>query len=121
MPMISRIACLGGIYSNHLALEAALRDISRRGVDAIYCLGDLGGFGPYPDRIFPLLEKYQVQCIQGNYDHSIGHGLDDCQCGYTDPQDNYYAQVSYDYTLANTSRQNRDFLRDLPDQLQLPL
>ena len=119
--MISRIACLGGIYSNHLALEVALRDISQRGVDAIYCLGDLGGFGPYPDRIFPLLEKYQVQCIQGNYDHSIGHGLDDCQCGYTDPEDNYYAQVSYDYTLANTSRKNRDFLRDLPDQLQVSL
>lgn len=119
--MISRIACLGGIYSNYLALEVALRDATQRGVDAIYCLGDLGAFGPYPDRVFPLLDQYDVQCIQGNYDHSIGHALDDCQCGYTDPQDNYYAQISYDYTLANTNTQNREFLRNLPPQYQLSL
>ena len=119
--MISRIACLGGIYSNHLALEAALQDISQRGVDAIYCLGDLGAFGPHPDRVFPLLDKYQVQCVQGNYDHSIGHALDDCQCGYTDPTDNYYAQISYDYTLANTSSHNRARLRNMPTQRHVSL
>lgn len=119
--MISRIACLGGIYSNHLALEAALRDASKRGVDAIYCLGDLGAFGPHPDRVFPLLDQYQVQCIQGNYDNSIGHALDDCQCGYTDPEDNYYAQISYDYTLEKTSNRNRELLRSLPAQLEVLL
>jgi len=37
----TQVAFLGGIYSNYLALEAALYDISNRGVDAIYCLGDL--------------------------------------------------------------------------------
>ena len=75
----------------------------RRGVDAIYCLGDLGAFGPFPDRVFPLLhEQRQVQCLQGNYDHSIGNGLADCQCGYTDPRDNYFAQISYNYTLNDT-------------------
>ena len=52
----NRIALLGGIYSNYLALEVALRDINYRGVDAIYCLGDLGAFGPFPDRVFPLLD-----------------------------------------------------------------
>src|SRR6516225_6997616 len=52
-----RIAVLGGIYSNYLALEAALRDVRRRGVDACFCLGDLGAFGPHPDRIFPLLHE----------------------------------------------------------------
>ncbi|MFP6671085.1 MAG: metallophosphoesterase family protein [Pirellulaceae bacterium] len=119
--MISRIACLGGIYSNYLALEAALQDASHRGVEAIYCLGDLGAFGPHPDRVFPLLDKYQVQCVQGNYDHSIGQGLDDCQCGYTDPTDNYFAQISYDYTLANTSSQNRALLRNMPAQRHVSL
>src|SRR5690606_24687526 len=95
----ARIALLGGLYSNYLALEAALAKIARRGVDAVYCLGDLGAFGPHPDRVFPLLEQSGVVCIQGNYDHSIGHQLDDCRCGYTDPRDNYFAQISYDYTL----------------------
>ncbi len=115
----NRIAVLGGIYSNYLALEVALRDIDSRGVDAIYCLGDLGAFGPFPDRVFPLLDTQNVQCIQGNYDHSVGHALDDCQCGYTDARDNYFAQKSYDYTLSHTSDTNRSFLRDLPKQRQL--
>jgi predicted phosphodiesterase len=114
-----RIALLGGIYNNYLALDAALLDIGRRDCDEIFCLGDLGAFGPFPDRVFPLLDQYDVRCVQGNYDDSIGHGLDDCQCGYTDPRDNHYAQISYDYTLANTSVDNRAYLRSLPPEIRL--
>jgi len=118
---MSRIACLGGLYSNYLALACALADARRRGVDAIYCLGDMGAFGPHPDRVFPLLDQFGVQCLQGNYDDSIGNSLDDCQCGYTDPRDNHFAQISYDYTLAHTSEENRRFLRTLPQQVRLEL
>ncbi|MEQ8789412.1 MAG: metallophosphoesterase family protein [Pirellulaceae bacterium] len=117
----TRVACFGGLYSNYLALGEALADARRRGVDAIYCLGDMGAFGPHPDRVFPLLADNEVVCLQGNYDDSIGNQLDDCQCGYTDPRDNHFAQLSYDYTLANTSELNRRFLRDLPRQVRLEL
>src|SRR5688572_30603193 len=118
---MSRIAVFGGIYNNYLALEAALKDAHKRGVDAIYCLGDMGAFGPHPDRVFPLLREHDVQCIQGNYDHSIGHELPDCQCGYTDPRDNHFAQLSYAYTLANTSPVHRAWMRELPAQRRLTL
>ena len=74
MPDRMRIAVFGGVYNNYLALEAALADARSRGVDAVYCLGDLGAFGPHPDRVFPLLHEYGVLCIQGNYDNSIGEG-----------------------------------------------
>src|SRR5437879_8242310 len=86
MPELSRIAVFGGIYSNHPALAAALHDARGRGVEAFYCLGDLGAFGPSPDRVFPLLWEWGVACIQGNYDNSIGNDRADCQCGYTDPR-----------------------------------
>jgi predicted phosphodiesterase len=121
MPDANRIAVFGGIYSNYLALEAALRDAQSRGVDALYCLGDLGAFGPYPDRVIPLLHKHRVQCIQGNYDNSIGNELADCQCGYTDPRDNYFARISYDYTFTHTSPMNRAWMKALPGQLRLQL
>jgi predicted phosphodiesterase len=114
-----RIACFGGIYSNHLALNAAIRDARARGADKIYCLGDFGGFGPHPDRSLEILRNEQVECIQGNYDHSIGHALDDCQCGYTDPQDNHFAQISYDYTLAKTDPAHCQWMRALPASLRL--
>lgn len=115
---VTRVALFGGLYSNYLALEAAIADARRRGVDGMFCLGDLGAFGPHPDRVFPLLHENNIACVRGNYDDSIGRGLADCQCGYTDPRDNYFAQLSYDYTLAGTSKANREWLRSLPDQIR---
>jgi predicted phosphodiesterase len=114
-----KLALFGGLYSNYLALEAAIGDAAARGVDAMYCLGDLGAFGPHPDRVFPLLHDNDIACVQGNYDDSIGNELDDCQCGYTDPRDNYFAQLSYDYTLNNTSGANKAWLRNLPKEIRL--
>lgn len=114
-----RIAFFGGIYNNYLALQAALRDAESQGAEAIYCLGDLGAFGPHPDRVFPLLKEAGVVCIQGNYDDSIGHELNDCQCGYTDPRDNHFAQLSYDYTLENTGPEYRAWMRTFPKELRL--
>jgi predicted phosphodiesterase len=119
--MPERIAVFGGVYNNYLGLESALRDARPRGVEAVYCLGDLGAVGPHPDRVFPVLHEYGVQCIQGNYDNSIGNGLPDCQCGYTDPRDNYFARISYEYTLHHTSSDNRAWMRDLPGERRLQL
>jgi predicted phosphodiesterase len=116
-----KLAVFGGIYNNYLALGEAIRDAQQRGAEQIFCLGDLGAFGPYPDNVFPLLHAAEVTCIQGNYDDSIGNGLDDCQCGYTDPRDNHFAQISYDYTLANTSDEYRRWMRDLPGELRLEI
>lgn len=121
MTTSTRIACFGGIYSNYLALSAALDDAQARGAESIYCLGDLGAFGPHPDRVFPLLAEHNVEIVQGNYDDSVGNGLDDCQCGYVDPRDNHFAQISYDYTLANTSDANRATLRELPTEIRLTI
>jgi hypothetical protein len=106
------IAAFGGIYNNHHALRATLDDAARAGAERRICLGDLGGFGPHPDRVFPLLDGVDV--VQGNYDHSIGHDLDDCGCGYTDPRDNHFARVSYDYTRRLTSPSWRPWLCALP-------
>jgi predicted phosphodiesterase len=119
--MSERIAVFGGVYSNHLALAKALEICRERETQAVYCLGDLGAFGPHPDRVFPLLIENDVQCIQGNYDNSIGHGLPDCQCGYTDPRDNHFARLSYTYTYTNTAPQWRDWMGALPEQRRLTL
>src|SRR5260370_24054135 len=117
---MERIAVVGGIYSNYLALEVALADARRRGAEAIYCLGDMGGFGPHPDRVFPLLRDHGVLAIQGNYDESLAQGKTDCGCGYTDPRDNHFARISYEYTFAKTSVENKARLRALPRHPRIP-
>jgi diadenosine tetraphosphatase ApaH/serine/threonine PP2A family protein phosphatase len=114
-----RIAVFGGVYSNYLALESACRDALARGAEGLYCLGDLGAFGPHPDRVFPILERYRVTTIQGNYEESLSLRRDDCHCGYTDPRDNHFAQLSYDYTARKTSDAAKDWMGSLPRELRL--
>jgi diadenosine tetraphosphatase ApaH/serine/threonine PP2A family protein phosphatase len=116
-----RIAVFGGIYSNYLALEATLQDAQARGVEAIFCLGDMGAFGPHPDRVFPLLNDAGVLAIQGNYDDSLATGKEDCGCGYTDPQDNHFARISYEYTYRKTAPVHKAWLGTLPRQRRIRL
>lgn len=120
-PEYDRVAVFGGIYSNHLALAAAIDDARGRRVDAVLCLGDLGAFGPSPDKVFPLLRDNGIAVVRGNYDDSIARGLDDCQCGYTDPRDNHYARLSYQYTYQNTAPENRAWMADFPEELRFRL
>jgi predicted phosphodiesterase len=113
------VALLGGIYSNHLALEAALRIAAERRADAVIALGDFGGFGPHPDRALERLRGSGVHAIRGNYEDSLAGGGEDCGCGYTDPRDNHYAQVSYDYTRARTSPDHVRWMAALPGHVRL--
>ena len=119
--MSTTIALFGGVYSNHVALRAVLADIAKHGADLTWCLGDLGGFGPHPDRSVEILREATVPVLRGNYDDSIGHDRADCACGYTDPRDNAFAQRSYDYTVARTSPEHKRWMRGLPEQHRLAI
>jgi hypothetical protein len=110
----SRVAVFGGVYNNHYGLAALLEDATARGAEAIYCLGDLGGFGPSPDKVWPLLEQGGVRTLQGNYEESLATGHEDCNCGYTDPRDNHFAELSYSYTARNTSADFKRWMGELP-------
>jgi diadenosine tetraphosphatase ApaH/serine/threonine PP2A family protein phosphatase len=116
-----RVALFGGVYNNHVALAAAIEDARGRGCERLFCLGDLGAFGPNPDKVFPLLIDNGVETMQGNYDNSIGNNLADCQCGYTDPADNYYARLSYQYTYNKTSARWRPWLAGLPKEIRFEI
>ena len=110
----SKIAVMGGVYNNHRALEAFLEAATARGAEAVYCLGDLGGFGPHPEKVPPLLAQGGVRAIQGNYEESLASGAQDCNCGYTDPRDNHFAEISYRYTEERCPPEMKAFLGTLP-------
>jgi diadenosine tetraphosphatase ApaH/serine/threonine PP2A family protein phosphatase len=109
-----RIAVFGGVYANAEALAAVLADARRRDAEAVFCLGDLGGFGPHPERIVPMLREAGVGVVRGNYDDAVAAGAADCNCGYTDPRDNHYARLAYAYTVARTPSEHRAWLSALP-------
>lgn len=116
---MTRIAVCGGVYSNPYALRAFIDDARARGAEQLWCLGDLGGYGAEPDAVWPLLVDNEVLVVAGNYDVAIGRGDTDCGCGYTDPRDNEFAQLMYDYTLANTSRDYAQWMTALPTERRL--
>lgn len=113
------LVAFGGVYSNGYALEAVL-DASR-GADHVWCLGDVGGFGPYPDAAVERLRASGVSSLRGNMDDCVGNDRPDCNCGYGDPRDLYFSQRSFDYTVANTSPEHKAWLRGLPEQARLEL
>ncbi len=112
----ANIAVFGGVYSNHVALAALLDDAKGRGAETLYCLGDLGAFGPSPEKVWRLLEEDGVRSIQGNYEQSLASGREDCNCGYTDPRDNHFAELSYRYTAAHCSDEFKAWMGRLPER-----
>ena len=114
-----KVAVFGGVYNNHFGLSALLEDAAARGAEAVYCLGDLGGFGPNPEKVWPLLEAGSVRAIQGNYEESLASGREDCNCGYADPRDNHFAEISYRYTAEHCSPEFKRFMGALPKRRRI--
>ncbi len=65
------IAIISDIHANLEALKTVLADIKQRGVDTIYCLGDIIGYGPEPAACLDLVAKHAKLCLCGNHDHAV--------------------------------------------------
>jgi len=60
---------LADIHANLSAFRAVLYDIDHRGgVDDLWCLGDIVGYGPNPVQCIELLRQQKHICIAGNHD-----------------------------------------------------
>ncbi len=118
---MSRIAVITDIHANLLALEACLSAIDTIGVDAVFCGGDLVGYGPHPNEVCALVRRRQIPTIYGNYDYAIARDLHDCGCAYITPHDRELGQRSVAWTLEHTDHAAKDFMRALPFDLRFPL
>ncbi|MEI8106057.1 MAG: metallophosphoesterase family protein [Actinomycetes bacterium] len=63
-----RVAVLSDIHANVHALEAVLAAADADNVDAVWCLGDLVGYGPQPNRCVALVAERAALCLAGNHD-----------------------------------------------------
>jgi predicted phosphodiesterase len=61
------IAICSDIHSNLEALQAVLADAEQQGASAIYCLGDVVGYGPNPCECLDLAQDFQLTLL-GNHD-----------------------------------------------------
>jgi putative phosphoesterase len=116
-----RVAVITDIHANLPALEATLARVDELGVDALYCGGDLVGYGPHPNEVCALIQERAIPTIHGNYDHAIARDLDDCGCAYVTPHDRELGQRSVEWTLAHTGAAAKAFMRDLPFDLRFAM
>ena len=64
-----RYALLADIHGNLTAFKAVLRDIEEKGgMDELWCLGDIVGYGPDPSACIAQLRDYPHRCVAGNHD-----------------------------------------------------
>lgn len=71
-----RIAVISDIHSNLPALEAVLEAAGDAGLDRIWCLGDVIGYGADPDRCADLVRERCDLCLVGNHDLAVLGTLD---------------------------------------------
>ena len=101
-----RAAVLSDIHSNRHALEAVLQAVDTHGVDEIWCLGDMVGYGAEPDACTALVRERCGICLVGNHDLALLGALDISTFSEA-------AAAAVEWTRENVKQETLDFLGSL--------
>ncbi|MGI9040145.1 MAG: metallophosphoesterase family protein [Gemmatimonadales bacterium] len=97
-----------------------LSDIERRpDIEAIYHLGDLVGYAPWPDETVALIQRAGIPGVSGNYDSTVATDYKHCGCRYEDPHQEQLSHLSYAWTRAHVSTGTKRALAALPFRIDL--
>lgn len=108
------------VHANLPALEAVLADLDARGdVTAVYHLGDLVGYAPWPDEVVELIHARGIPGVAGNYDSTTATHHTHCGCRYEDARQEALSHASYAWTLAHTSASTKGRLGSLPFRMDV--
>lgn len=115
-----RIALLSDVHANLPALEAVLEAIDRdSSIGACYHVGDLVGYGPWPDQTVALIESRGIAGVAGNYDSTVATDYVHCGCRYETPRQEELSHRSYEWTRLHTGPVARRVLGALPFRLDV--
>lgn len=72
-----KVALLGDIHGNHLALASVLAAAQRYSVERLLITGDLVGYYFAPDRVLELLEPWNKVMVRGNHEEMLSSVIKD--------------------------------------------
>lgn len=108
-------AIISDIHGNLEALRAVLEDIDRVGVDEIFCLGDVVGYGPNPCECVRLVQERCGMVLLGNHDQGALFDPEGFNVGAERAIRWTRTQLdAHDRLPRNKSDQIADFLGELP-------
>jgi predicted phosphodiesterase len=115
-----RYALISDIHANLPALESVLADIAEHAdADAVYHLGDLVGYAPWPNEVVARLSRDEIGGVAGNYDSTVATDYKHCGCRYEDVWQEELSHHSYGWTRENVSPDTKRFLGALPFRIDL--
>lgn len=114
-----RYALISDIHANLPALRAVLNDIAKKDIDAVYHLGDLTGYAPWPNETVDLLRERGITGIAGNYDSTVATDYKHCGCRAENPRQEELSHLSYEWTRAHVSAETKAYLAGLPFRMDL--
>ena len=112
-------ALISDIHSNLPALDAVLADIDRRGITAIYHLGDLVGYSAGPNEVVARLIERAIPGVSGNYDSTVANDYKHCGCRSENARQEELSHVSYEWTRKHVTAATKSFLGTLPFRIDL--
>lgn len=115
---MERLALISDIHANITALDAVLSDINNAGCKKVLCCGDLVGYGPHPNEVIERFRELNIPTVMGNYDEAVGFLLPACGCSINNLKHKNLSNNSLKWTTANTSSENRRYLRELPEHIE---
>ncbi|KPL23735.1 MAG: serine/threonine protein phosphatase [Anaerolineae bacterium SM23_84] len=114
-----RLATFSDIHGNIHALKAVLDDIDQQDIDQVYCLGDLVGYGAYPNKVIDLVRERHIPTIMGNYDDGVAFDKQECGCAYTDDEMRRLGHLSLEWSKEHVTAENKAYLRWLLSNIRL--
>jgi predicted phosphodiesterase len=115
-----RYALISDIHANLPALDAVLAHIEALSLsDAVYHLGDLVGYAPWPNEVVERLAAAAVPGVAGNYDSTVATDYKHCGCRYEDARQEELSHLSYEWTREHVSLQTKAWLGTLPFRIDL--
>jgi len=104
-----RALILSDIHANQIALEKVLEHAAGE-YDAVWCLGDVVGYGPRPNECIEIMSELASVCVMGNHDWAVLG-----RAGIDVNDFNPHARQAVLWTREQLSEQNRERLDKLPD------
>ena len=114
-----RIAAFSDVHGNKHALDAVLADCRRQAPDRTICLGDLAGYGAFPNEVIEAVRSAEIPTLLGNYDDGVAFDRDECGCAYVMPEEIARGDRSLRWTQSVVTPENKAWLREQPRQLRL--
>lgn len=116
-----RIGVMSDIHGNLPALQAVLADMEKRGIERIFCAGDLVDYGPYPEEVINLIRDRGIPCVLGNHDQAVAWNYSEENFTVAPGRDLASELAALKWAQEHTSLESKEFLRNLPISLSLEL